>query len=271
MLTVIASITLLTGLGVAFYFELRRLSRSDNPRASYQPRRGGAPDQPGSFDRQPHWFVVRAENASRVADHLDMRDMRRSNWKQGLQWARFYPAHTLLEDEMPCFISPSINGWVFVLPAWSFASPHDSFQLLRSLSKAFGEAQFFIRTGAPNWSLGWDWFKNGELVRSYRMNGDGSVGAIGKPTAVERRIMHAPVVETGSDWSTSSDPLPTTALEAAFNSEDVGYLPFEVAEEWSLNPYDWKGVNTRTAWIGLAGFIPSPRSQAWNEPAPPTP
>ncbi len=143
------------------------------------------PDQPISFGYKCSWIAITAGDPQDVIAALELRQVRRSNWKAGIDAA--YAGEV--------FIAPPLNGWVLAV-SWSlpwpggtrFGDPCTPF--LRQLAHTFPEVQFFATHRIVE-THAWARLVNGMIVRQYAYSGESGeiLWNVGTPTAEEHALL----------------------------------------------------------------------------------
>jgi hypothetical protein len=181
-------------------------------------------DSAVGFGYKCMWFAVKTENKNKLAEILKLKNISDCNWQVGIDKA--YNGSV--------FITPTIDGWTL---ACGWGLPHgDSKEgieevkhILQSLSKEFGEAQFFCTHRVTEYHC---WIKatNGQVERVYSFLGESgeNISIEGQPTEFEKTLKLA---NTFSDEAKD---------EKYFEREDLVWadeeLLMQVAEHWSIDP-----------------------------------
>jgi len=122
------------------------------------------------------------------------------------------------------FISPSVEGWVFIAGALpmeaAWPSAEDPFLAwMREMSTEFGDVRHFSEDNSCPWAT-WSWCKNGEVVRAYAFRTDPEsevLWNVGPTTEAER--------DAGYKYGDSG-------FEGVVSHEDYQkWLPYEEATE----------------------------------------
>lgn len=168
------------------------------------------------------WYAVKAKDNVSVANAFCLTSFSPITWDKGL--ALVYKDLRRKDGDLRCsrvFVSPSVDGWVFVVGFWAFSHlDHIGLsqmnQLCSELSKSFSEAQNFGTDDSTDYCQ-WVLAKNGKLVRSFEyLRGEVFLTSeIGLPTKEEIAIFGNKAQE---HWSPSS------------------YQVLELANLWSRNP-----------------------------------
>lgn len=182
------------------------------------------PDSAVGFGYKCMWFAVKTDNKIRFAEILKLKNVSECNWQVGIDKA--YNGSV--------FITPPIDGWTL---ACGWGLPHgDSKEsidevkvFLQTLSKEFGEAQFFCTHRITEYHC---WIKavNGQIERVYSYLGESGENIVieGQPTEFERNLKLA---NTFSDEAKN---------DKYFERKDIVWadeeLLMQVAEHWSIDP-----------------------------------
>jgi hypothetical protein len=189
----------------------------------YRPAHEESPDFPQPFGYKIWWLAVASADPRAVADALGLLDLRSVCWREGMEAAG-------REWRTTSFVTPSVEGWAFVL--WPDGLEHEPQlrQTLQRLSAAFGEAQAYVNVRTSS-CYGWARAEQGQLTRAF-LYADGEVHFdIGTPTAEE--------VELDLDQIDVQKP------------PDEGDV-LRVAAAWSINPCEL-GDQTPTTGAGWLG------------------
>jgi hypothetical protein len=199
------------------------------------------PDSAVGFGYKCMWFAVKTDNKNMLAEILKLKNISDCNWQVGIDMA--YKGSV--------FITPPIDGWTL---ACGWGLPHgDSKEgidevknILKTLSKEFGEAQFFCTHRVTEYHC---WIKatNGQVDRVYSYLGESgkNVAIEGQPTEFERTLNLA---NTFSDESKD---------DKYFEREDIVWadeeLLMKVAEHWSIDPSKLDERKDISPSLGLLG------------------
>jgi hypothetical protein len=199
------------------------------------------PDLAVGFGYKCMWFAVKTDNKNRLAEILKLKNISNCNWQVGIDKA--YNGSV--------FITPTIDGWTL---ACGWGLPHgDSKEgidevkiILQTLSKEFGEAQFFCTHRVTEYHC---WIKatNGQVERVYSYLGESgeNVAVEGQPTEFERTLKLA---NTFSDEAKD---------EKYFERENLVWadeeLLMQVAEHWSIDPTKFDQRKDIAPSLGLLG------------------
>jgi len=199
------------------------------------------PDSPVGFGYKCMWFAVKTENKNKLAEILKLKNISDCNWQVGIDKA--YNGSV--------FITPSIDGWTL---ACGWGLPHgDSKEsisevknILRTLSKEFGEAQFFCTHRVTEYHC-WIKSKNGQVERVYSFLGESGENIVieGEPTEFEKTLNLA------NTFSNEAKE------ENYFEREDIVWadeeLLMKVAGHWSIDPTQLDDRNDISPTLGLLG------------------
>lgn len=201
------------------------------------PNLNKTPDRPINFGYKVNWFAVKAKDPATVAAALDIGPGIPSNWASGMAAAY---GDTCREDQKQwIFISPPVNGWIFVIgshlpyPVMHTPDRHGGIgqqfdSLFSRLNNHFPEVQFFGSYRVVGF-VAWARAKAGKIERVFSF-GDGDVYAnIGKQSREEASLAF-------QDLSGLS---PSAASERIFGVD--GKLPDEsdvlrLSNLWSIDP-----------------------------------
>lgn len=176
------------------------------------------------FGYKTAWFTIHGDDAKRIASILKIKGAKPASWEEGMAKAC---------KDGGVFISKAVQGWTFVVAIDLMGASEDTEALgeqLKELSKAVGEAQYFVSYRVAD-GYGWAKAVKGKLIRAY-LNVQGELHwNEGKLTPAEK--------ELGLD-----DP------EVYVNEETV----LEVAAKWGINP-STLNKKTVTDPTGLAGKL----------------
>jgi hypothetical protein len=197
------------------------------------------PDKPVNFGYKMAWLAIRTVDSQAVIDALDIENVQPANWRTGFIAA--YNGHA--------FISPPVNGWVFVfsykLPEPGERSEHEWSSLLVRLSQKLGEVQYFGTHRVVEYHA-WAQFVNGEEIRTYAYLGesDETLANRGEITSGERELAY-PYLMRSPDEEESEDDFEYG------NCPDEEHV-MEVAGKWSINPNAFEQLNLApgVGWIG---------------------
>lgn len=140
------------------------------------------PDAPIAFGYKCTWLAIRSMDVDEVVNCLPISDLRRANWKSGRE--AVYKNHT--------FVSPSVNGWVFVvshqLPELGYPPHQESWSSLMSkLSIRFDDVQYFGTHRVSSFHA-WAWYRAGAEQRAFSFADHEWVVGRGTPTEAEMEL-----------------------------------------------------------------------------------
>ncbi len=228
-------------------FAMTLYTKKASPGKTYYPSRvpptvdKTVPDQPEGFGYKCVWFAVKTDNKNRLAEILQLTNISDCNWQVGVDKA--YSGSV--------FITPPIDGWTL---ACGWGLPHgDSKQgiqevksILQTLSKEFGEAQFFCTHRVTEYHC---WIKaiNGRINRVYSYLGESgeNIAVEGEPTKFETTLQ---LINTFSDEAKDENYFEREDLVCA--DED---LVMQVAEHWSIDPSKLDDRQDIEPGLGLLG------------------
>lgn len=199
------------------------------------------PDSAIDFGYKCMWFAVKTDKRNRLAEILKLKNISNCNWQVGIDMA--YNGSV--------FITQAIDGWTL---ACGWELPHgDSKEgieevknILQTLSKEFGEAQFFCTHRVTEYHC---WIKatSGQVTRVYSYLGERGENIVieGEPTDFEKKYK---LVNTFSDEAKD---------EKYFDNENL-IVPDEeflmkVAEHWSIDPTQLNNRKDIPPGLGLLG------------------
>jgi len=199
------------------------------------------PDSAIGFGYKCMWFAVKTRDQQKLISLLKIKNTSNCNWKVGIDKAY----------KGSIFITPTIDGWTLTcglgLPAGdSKESISGIKKILKTLSKEFGEAQFFCTQRVVEYHC-WMRATKGQVTRVYSYLGERgeNIAIEGEPTDFEKKYK---LVNTFSD---------ETKDEKYFDSKDL-VTPDEeflmkVAEHWSIDPSQLEKRNDLSPSLGLIG------------------
>jgi hypothetical protein len=235
---VIALMILLTIAAAAFYVA----PRVAEGRVIYE----NEPDQPLAFGRSMAWLAVRSRDPERVVEVLGLANVQAANWNTGLG-----AVHDEDLGESHIFVSPPVNGWVFVaglgLPMPMGRRFVDkSTPLLLDLGRHFSEVQYFFGYPMIDY-FAWSRMIEGRLVRAFAIGDNGIVSNKGQPTKEERSLGLKLFELRGV-----RDRLGDAGGELVLHPTQAHVL--RLARKWSLDPTTLSATDAAPAlgWIGVA-------------------
>jgi hypothetical protein len=197
------------------------------------------PDKPVNFGYKMLWLAIKTADSQAVIDSLDIENVQPANWRTGFIAA--YNDHA--------FISPPVNGWVFVfsleLPEPGERSAQKWSSLLSQLSRKLGEVQYFGTHRIVGFHA-WARFVNGEEVRAFAYLGESgeTLANRGEITTSERELAYPYLTRSPDEEESEED------FEYG-NCPDEDHV-LEVASKWSINPNALEQLNLApgVGWIG---------------------
>lgn len=176
-------------------------------------------DNPIGFGYKNKWLAIKSDSNEKVASFLKLKEIKKSNWKDGVQFGY----------GKGVFITPEINGWILVLGIdISDLEIESTKELLKSVSKEFGECQIFLTYRNVEYHF-WGLARNGEIVRLYSYFSESDNLIIeGEPTEVEKgyNLVNSFSEESNKDGYWRQENLDIPNEEILMN----------IAEAWSINP-----------------------------------
>jgi hypothetical protein len=145
------------------------------------------PDHPVAFGYRMGWLAVRARDTAAVVDALGLLEPQPCNWNAGIG-----SVYDVKLGESHVFVSPPVNGWIFVvglpLPQPLGRSFVDkATPLLVGLGGRFVEVQYFLAY-PPVDVFAWARMIDGRIVRAFAIGDDGLIWSKGKTTKEERAL-----------------------------------------------------------------------------------
>jgi len=133
------------------------------------------------------WIAVKSNDPAQVAKFLRLNTLKISHWKHGLN-ALYDPR----KSDCAIFVTPTFDGWVLIaghaLPQPLGASfVEKCIPLIASLSKEFGEAQYFLSHPSLDF-FGWAKAMNGNLRRAFATGDEGVLWNHGRLTVAEQTL-----------------------------------------------------------------------------------
>ena len=153
------------------------------PRLVYDP----TPDPPAAFGYRMAWLAIRTNDASRVAEVLNLDAIEIANWRTGIG--------TVYDERLSqgrVYLTPPVNGWIFVV-GLSLPQPlgrgfaDKCTTMLLDLAGAFPEAQYYLCYPLMEY-FAWARVTDGKLVRAFAIGDDGVIWNKGKATREERGL-----------------------------------------------------------------------------------
>ena len=181
-------------------------------------------DSPIDFGYKSVWIAVRTNNKQKIAEILNLNDIKPSNWKSGIENAYVNSI----------YITPQIGKWTLavgmkLVSGDSKENIEELEKILNKLSLEFGEAQFFGTHRVVEYH---NWMKsiNGKTERIYAYIGESgeNIKVYGKPTEIEKDLnlfnSFSKEAEDENYWDRD---------DLIFANEE---LLMKISENWSINP-----------------------------------
>jgi len=238
---IIIGVILIAFIAIKFYKKKTSIEQAYYLTSASSTADKNVPDTAQSFGYKCMWFAVKTDNMNRLAEILKLKNISDCNWKIGIDQA--YNGSV--------FITPTIDGWTL---ACGWGLPHGDTKegieevknILRTLSKEFGNAQFFCTHRVTEYHC---WIKaiNGQIERVYSYLGESgeNIAIEGQPTEFERTLKLA------NTFSNEAKD------EKYFEREDLVWadeeLVMQVAGHWSIDPtklYERKDVPPSLGLLG---------------------
>lgn len=207
------------------------------------------PDRPRAFGYKMAWLALKTEDTQTVLDVLGLDGAVPCNWNSGIGCVyddRLGDGHV--------FVSPSVNGWTFVV---GIPLPHPAgrgFQdkctpFLLGLGACFPEVQYFF-SFPPIDFFSWARIVKGKLVRGFAIGDEGVIWNKGRTTS-EERALGLKLFELRGVKERRGDAGGALILHPT--EEHV----MQLARAWSLDPIRLEGLG---APVGRGFIAPVPRS-----------
>ena len=131
------------------------------------------------------WMAMRCDDFPKVVEKLRLCNPRPCDWKSAQELTQKYG--------QTVFVSPSVDGWVFVAGALPMEAARPSSEdpflaWMRELSIEFGDVRHFSEDNSCPWAT-WSWCKNGEVMPAYAFRTDPKCEVlwnVGQTTDAER-------------------------------------------------------------------------------------
>lgn len=208
------------------------------------------PDQPLAFGLKTCWLAVKTTAPERVLALLKAQDVRRANWQSGIDMAYWAQHGQDREAVGVVFVSPPVQGWVFVVGMPPLEAAHapttQCFEaLLASLVAGFPEVQAFASHRGVDY-VAWARAVDGQWLRRFAYADGGIMQNEGAQTAEERQLglieLHGPAFAEGE----------FAAWLDCGGSEEC--MPLQLAGWWSINPEALPGMGVAPG-VGRIGRI----------------
>lgn len=204
-------------------------------------------DRPVAFGYRMAWLAVRTRDPAAVVDALGLHDPQPCNWNAGI--GTVYDARL---GETHVFVSPPVNGWVFVvglpLPQpVGRAFVDKATPLLVGLGGRFVEVQYYFAFPPVDY-FAWARMIDGRLVRAFAIGDDGILWSKGKTTK-EERALGLKLFELRGVRDRKGDAGGSLILHP---TEDH---VMQVARKWSLDPTQL-GPASAPPGVGVIAMAP---------------
>lgn len=207
------------------------------------------PDRPAGFGYKMAWLAVRSRDTEAVLDELGLVAAEPCNWRSGIGAA--YDDHLGIDH---VFVSPSVNGWTFVV---SLALPlpvgrgfaDKSMPLLDRLGRRFVEVQYFFAY-PPIDVFAWARLLEGRVVRAFAITDSGVVWNRGRTTK-EERALGLKLFDFRGVRGRKGD----AGAEIILYPTEEHVL--RLAERWSLDPTKLDEAELAAPGLGYIALAPS--------------
>lgn len=119
-------------------------------------------DLPVSFGYKTCWVAVPACGSQEVATFLNLKDVVRCSWKDGIQQAY---------ESQGMFVTPPADGWILAIGRLPEAEQAEFLSFLEDLSRRFGEAYYFGTHRIVGYQA-WASAKDGKVRRAFGYLGE---------------------------------------------------------------------------------------------------
>lgn len=220
--------------------------KKTSPRPTYYPSVSSSvdrtvPDSAVGFGYKCMWIAVKTGKKIRLAEILKLKNLSDCNWQVGIDKA--YNGSV--------FITPTIDGWTL---ACGWGLPHGDSKdgveevknILRTLSKEFGEAQFFCTHRVTEYHC-WIKANDGLIERVYSYLGESGENIVieGQPTEFEQ------ILKLANTFSNEvKDEKYFERVDIVWEDEE---LVMQVAEHWSIDPTKFDEREDIAPGLGLLG------------------
>lgn len=191
------------------------------------------------------WMAIRTEDHHEVAKEIKLLNMRPCNWTSANELTLKYGSIV--------FVSPPVNGWVFVAGNLPFEASTESskdpfLKWMCKLSEKFSDVQFFSEDNSMPYAT-WSWCQRGSIKRAYAFRTDPDCSIlwnVGSNTEAEGKQGYR---------------FGLTHFEGEVKREDYHkWLPYEEATEeiaasWGLCPSGLNNSMLKRPSLGLAGQL----------------
>jgi hypothetical protein len=188
---------------------------------------------PVPFGYKIGWLAVRSTDRDSVVRSLQLSEPIEVTWKAGID-AVYNDAYRLLGRASKVFVSPPVDGWVFVVGDWTMGSGdeqgvHSIERLITRASAELREVQAFATSRVIDYHH-WMIARDGALSRAFAISGGELLADFGEPTPVELGFSWYPLRQDADD--ADDGEMDDDEAEGWPNEESV----MKVAGEWSVNP-----------------------------------
>ncbi|MCF7560575.1 hypothetical protein L3X39_07990 [Sabulilitoribacter multivorans] len=187
------------------------------------------------------WIAVKTDNKSKLSKILELKNLRPSNWKSGIENAY----------NNSVFITPQVGDWTLAVGmGLPLGDSQESIakleKLLNKLSSEFGEAHFYGTHRVVEYH---NWMKsvNGKMERIYSYVGESmeNIKVYGTPTIPEKEL---------NLFNSLSEE---AKMDEYWEREDLDYadeeLVMKIAENWSINPTKLTERTDIKSELGMVG------------------
>ncbi len=209
-----ATVVLLLILGAAGFVLATMATRLFRQRALDRWLDALPADQPISFGFRTAWLAVRSDDSAAVARAFGLLDVEEIGWPRGM--------HRAAAGLAVSFVTPPIDGWVLLHPAWGI---EHAVRVSRTLGT---EVCAFESERIGGW-YAWRRVDRGEVVREVAVDQVTVVEQHGERTAVEDEL-GLDLLESLPEDEASREKLRVPG------EGDV----LTIAEAWSVNPYTFE-------------------------------
>lgn len=200
---------------------------------------------PEPFGWKTSWISVRSNEAETLVSQLQLVNVRRCDWEQGLRKA----------DEGAIFVCPPASGWTLIVGlTLPDASNEETLPLIVRLSETYQLAQYFANHRIVDY-YAWARAEGGRLIRAYAFCGS----QLSVPW--DRGELTREEKELGLIF----DDLTTSGVKPNLSDAGPERRPkfpkerhvFELARKWSIDPTQIEEYEVRDS-LGILGY---PESQ----------
>lgn len=206
------------------------------------------PDSPMGFGYKNAWFAIKTDDSSGVIETLGLDELLPANWCSGLTASYdHYDTHV--------FVSPSVEGWVFVVGAvladcGDSRRPDRCSPVLEALGQRY-DSVFFFATHRVVEFHAWARVDRGRITRAYAWLGETGVTLWNRGDQTEE--------ERALDFDFFADEPPEGEGDAYWDRDDLRFPGEEdvirIAGEWSLSPLALDTMDVPEC-VGYVGQVP---------------